>query len=56
VGVVDRPTAIRHLDATVLLFGYELVLLLVARGFPLSAAAVLRARARLPTRCCRRGS
>jgi signal transduction histidine kinase len=35
------------LDATELLLGYELVLLLVAGGFPLGAAAVLRARARL---------
>jgi signal transduction histidine kinase len=34
-------------DAGVILLGYELVLLLVAGGFPLAAAAVLRARARL---------
>jgi signal transduction histidine kinase len=34
-------------DATVILVGYELVLLLVAGCFPLAAAAVLRARARL---------
>jgi signal transduction histidine kinase len=34
-------------DATVILLGYELVLLLVAAGFPLAAAAVLRGRARL---------
>jgi signal transduction histidine kinase len=34
-------------DATVILVGYELVLLLVAGGFPLGAAAVLRGRARL---------
>jgi signal transduction histidine kinase len=34
-------------DATVILLGYELVLLLVAGGFPLGAAAVLRERARL---------
>jgi signal transduction histidine kinase len=34
-------------DATVTLLGYELVLLLVAAGFPLAAAAVLRGRARL---------
>jgi hypothetical protein len=34
-------------DATVILLGYELVLLLVAGCFPLGAAAVLRERARL---------
>ena len=34
-------------DATVILLGYELVLLLVAAGFPLGVAAVLRERARL---------
>jgi signal transduction histidine kinase len=34
-------------DATVILLGYELVLLLVAGCFPLAAAAVLRERARL---------
>jgi signal transduction histidine kinase len=34
-------------DATVILLGYELVLLLVAAGLPLAAAAVLRGRARL---------
>ena len=34
-------------DATVILLSYELVLLLVAAGFPLAAAAVLRKRARL---------
>jgi signal transduction histidine kinase len=34
-------------DATVVLLGYELVLLLVAAGFPLAAAAVLWGRARL---------
>ena len=34
-------------DATVVLLGYELVLLLVAAGFPLAAAAVLRGRRRL---------
>jgi signal transduction histidine kinase len=34
-------------DATVILLGYELVLLLVAGGFPFGAAAVARERARL---------
>jgi signal transduction histidine kinase len=34
-------------DATVILVGYELVLLVVAGCFPLGAAAVLRARARV---------
>ena len=34
-------------DATVILLGYELVLLLVAASFPLAAATVLRERARL---------
>jgi hypothetical protein len=43
--IAHRPAG--TFDATVVLVGYELVLLLVAGCFPLGAAAVLRARARL---------